>query len=102
VRDKLRSNWSVPVLRATLPEFQRTDDGTDLLAFRVAGAVPHRSVFVYLYGEDPDLIHYDLEDVAAETGEWDHAVARGSVRSVDELRAIVRGWLLGKSETGSG
>jgi hypothetical protein len=96
MRDNLRSNWSVPQLLAGLRDFHRTDHGGDLLAFRLAGAAPQRSVYVYLYGEDPDLIHFDLEDESAETGEWDHAVRRGSARSAEELRAIVCAWLCGE------
>src|SRR5262245_24763703 len=95
MKDKLRSNWSVSALLAELPAFRRVDGGADLLAFRLAGAVPQRSVYVYLYGEDPSLIHFDLEDESAETGQWDHAVRSGSVRSVEELRTVVGSWLNG-------
>ena len=93
VQDNLRSHWSVPELLAQLPDFRRVDDGSDLLAFRLAGAFPHRSVYVYLYGENPDLIHYDLEDESAPTEQWDHAVRRGSACSVGELREVVGSWL---------
>jgi hypothetical protein len=85
----------VSELLAELHDFRRGDDGSDLLAFRLVGASPHRSVYVYLYGEDPDLIHFDLEDELAETGQWDHAVRRGSARSVEELREAVGPWLHG-------
>jgi hypothetical protein len=93
MRDNLHSNWSLATLLAALPEFRRTDDGIDLLAFRLAGAIPQHSVYVYLYGGDPDLIHFDLEDESANTDEWDHAVRRGSARSIAELRAVVLAWL---------
>lgn len=93
MRDMLRTNWTIEPLVAALRDFRRTDDGTDLLAFRVAGRLPQRSVYVYLYGDNPDLINFDLEDEGVETGEWDHAVQRGSVRSVEELQKIVTRWL---------
>jgi len=93
MQDNLRSNWSVSALLAGLREFRRSDDGSDLLAFRVFGSIPHRFVFVYLYGNDPDLIHFDLEDESAKTAEWDYAVVRGSVRSLDELQDVVHSWL---------
>jgi hypothetical protein len=93
--NNLRSNWSVRNLLAELSEFQRTDDAGDNLAFRLVGAIPDRSVYVYLYGEDPDLIHFDLEDNSIATGEWDHAVRRDSVGTVAELRVIVCDWLHG-------
>ncbi len=93
MRDILQTNWSVEPLLETLRDFRRIDDGSDLLAFHVVGVAPQRAVFVYLYGEDPDLIHYDLEDEAVDTGEWDHAVERGSVCCSDELRAVVVRWL---------
>lgn len=93
MRDNLRSKWSVPQLLEALPDFARTDDGTDLLACRLVGAIPRHSVYVYLYGNDPGLIHDDLEDESAPPGEWDHAVTRGSARSAEELRSVVRLWL---------
>jgi hypothetical protein len=83
----------VSKLLAELRGFRRVDDGSDLLAFRLVGVFPQRSVYVYLYGENPDLIHYDLDDASAETGQWDHAVRRGSARSVEELREVVGSWL---------
>lgn len=95
MRNLLRTNWTIEPLLEALRDFRRTDDGTDLLAFRVAGDTPQRSVYVYLYGNDPDLINFDLEDDSVETGEWDHAVERGSVRSIDDLRAFVVRWLDG-------
>ena len=91
--DKLRTNWTIEPLVAALRDFRRTDDGTDLLAFRVADRVPRRSVYVYLYGDDPDRINFDLEDLGVETREWDHAVQRGSARSIEELRSVVARWI---------
>ena len=96
MRDNLYSNWSVSGLLAQLSDFRRADNGNDLLAFRLVGTLPYRSVYVYLYGEDPDLIRFDLEDESAPTGEWDHAVHRGSVRSVEELQSVVCSWLKGE------
>ncbi len=95
MRDNLRSNWSVPELLVELRDFRRADEGADLLAFRLVGALPQRSVYVYLYGENPELIHFDLEDESVPTGQWDHAVRRGSARSVEELREVVGSWLQG-------
>ena len=97
MRDNLHSNWTIQEILAILPEFRWIDDGGDLLAFRLAGVVPHRSVYVYLYGEDPRLISFDLEDESVETGEWDHAVKRGSVRSLKDLRTQVRAWLTARA-----
>jgi hypothetical protein len=93
MRDILRSNWSIAVILAELPEFRRIDDGTDLLAFRLAGAIPRRSAYVYVYGKDPDLIEFDLEDESVETGDWDHTVRRGSAQSIAELRTVLLAWL---------
>jgi hypothetical protein len=93
VKDNLRSNWTIEGLLTRLPAFRRVDDRGDGLAFRVAGVSPTRTAYVYLYGEDPDLIHYDLEDESVENGEWDHAVERGSVGSVEELCVVLQRWL---------
>jgi hypothetical protein len=93
VQDNLRSNWSVSELLAELRDFRRVDDGSDLLAFRLIGSYPQRSVYVYLFGENPDLIHFDLEDEFAQTGQWDHAVRRGWAGSVVELQEVVGSWL---------
>jgi hypothetical protein len=78
---------------AALPGLRRVDDGSDLLAFRLAGTSPTRSVYVYLYGGAPDLISFDLEDEAVESGTWDHAVVRGQTHSLAELRRAVVQWL---------
>jgi hypothetical protein len=91
--DGHHSNWTVPQVLTALPELRRVDDGSDLLAFRVIGASPNRAAYVYLYGGAPDLISYDLEDKAAETGEWDHALRRGSTDSLGELQEVVSAWL---------
>jgi hypothetical protein len=93
--DPLDSNWTVPQVLAALPGLRRVDDGDDLLAFRVAGACLTRTAYVYLYGGTPELISFDLEDEAVETGEWDHAVQRGQTRSLAELRAVVSEFLGG-------
>lgn len=69
MQSTLHSNWSVTNLLAELRDFRRIDDGTDLLAFRLVDALPMRSVYIYLYGEDPDLIHFDLEDESADADE---------------------------------
>jgi hypothetical protein len=78
---------------AGLPGVRRMDDGSDLLAFRAAGATPSRAVYVYLYGADANVIWFDLEDEAAGSREWDHAVERGQARTLAELRHKVLGWL---------
>lgn len=95
--DRLRSNWSVPRLLAALPHLKRLDDGTDLLACRLSGTVLNRSLYLYLYGDDPGLIHFDLEDASADRAEWDGAVERGGVRTLAELQTIASHWLLGAS-----
>jgi hypothetical protein len=89
----LHSNWTVPRVLAALPGVRRLDDGADLLAFRVAGASQTRTAYVYLYGGDPDLISFDLEDQAVESDAWDHAVRRGQTRSLADLTNAVLGWL---------
>ena len=93
--DFLKSNWSVSELYLTagLSGYERVDDGTDLLAFRVTGSVPYRFAYIYLYGPDPDSIYFDLEDESAETDEWDNAVVRGSVHSSQELFRALAEWL---------
>ncbi len=90
--DMLHSNWSVSTLLTALNEFRRIDEGADLLAFRLVGTIPGHAAYVYLYGEDPDMIYFDLEDDAS-TDEWDYAVRRGDVRSIEELVVVIRGWL---------
>ncbi len=91
--DSLDTNWALDEVLAAISGVRRVDDGVDLLAFRVAGASPTRTAYVYLYGSDPDTISFDLEDEAADTGEWDHAVRRGETRSLAELRDVVLDWL---------
>jgi hypothetical protein len=91
--DALHSNWTVSQVLAALRGVRRVDGGSDLLAFRVAGASPTRTAYVYLFGSDPGLISFDLEDQAAEIGEWDKAVQRGQTRSLAELAEVVSGWL---------
>lgn len=90
--DALHSKWTIPQVLAAFPDVVRVDSGGDLLAARVRGSIPTRTVYLYLYGNDPDAISFDLED-AADTTTWDHAVQRGQVRSLSELREIVTGWL---------
>lgn len=86
------SHWTTAGLAHSLREFRRLDDGTDNLAFSIAGDCANRSAYIYLYGDDPFSIHYDLEDASVDTGSWDHAVRRGSARSIEELRWIVSDW----------
>lgn len=100
MRDRLQSNGSVPQILEALQGYTRCDDGVDLLAFRLSGVVRHRRVYVYLYGDDPDLIHFDLEDRSAASEALDYAVRRGAVRSTDELLAVVRLWLGPARSTG--
>lgn len=90
--DKLRSNWEINDLLQHLPEYRHQDVG-GLLEYRLAGSHPTRTAYVYLYGENPNLIHYDLEDPTVDTGEWDHAVERGSVSSVEDLKSVLSRWL---------
>jgi hypothetical protein len=82
---------------AALPDVRRIDDEADLLAFRVAGASPTRAAYIYLYGDDPNVISFDLEDESVNTGEWDHAVRRAQTRSLAELREVVLDWLRGNT-----
>ncbi len=91
----LRSNWTIPQVLAELSGVRRIDDAIDLLAFRVAGSNPTRTVYVYLYGGDPDLISFDLEDETESAEELDHTVRRGHTRSLNELRSTVLEWLGG-------
>lgn len=87
------SNWTVHGLLARLPEFRRVDRGTELLAFRLAGDAPGRTVYVQLYGEDPTAIHFDLEDLNATFPEWDRTPEQGSVTSIGDLALVLRWWL---------
>ncbi len=89
------SNWTVHGLLAELPGFRRVDHGTELLAFRLAGDSPGRTVYVYLYGEDPAAINFDLEDSGDCPPGWDQSPERGSVRSAGDLSLVVRWWLAG-------
>jgi hypothetical protein len=90
--DALHSNWTIPQVLAAFPGVVRVDSGDDLLAARVRGSIPTRTVYLYLYGDDPDAIFFDLEDTTLSTA-WDHAVHRGQVQSLSELREIVTDWL---------
>jgi len=92
--DPLQSNWSIPEVLAAVPNYRRTDDGVDLLACRIAGEHEGRAVYLFLYGADPDSIHYDLEESTAVTNErWDGATESGSVNNLAVLPVIVRQWL---------
>ena len=91
--DPLTTNWSLDTLLGSLPGLRRVDDGGDLLAFRVAGTHPTRTAYVYLYASGRDTISFDLEDERVETGEWDHAVSRGTTESLDELQHRIVSWL---------
>lgn len=93
MKKTMGSTWTVAGLAHCLREYRRIDDGTDNLSLSIEGDFPHRSVYIYLYGEDPDLIHYDLEDMSIDNGSWDHAVRRGSARSIEELRWIINDWV---------
>jgi hypothetical protein len=37
MHDPLHSHWTVPQVIAALPELRRLDEGSDLLAFQMAG-----------------------------------------------------------------
>ena len=87
------TDWSVEQLLAALPEYERLDDGTDLLAFIVRGREAGHTAYIYLFGQGRQTISYDLEDWSRETGEWDHAVERGSVTTIEDLTRICRRWL---------
>lgn len=89
----LESKWHIDELLESLANVQRIDDGGDLLAFRVAGTHPARSAYVYLYGDDPAAIHYDLEDASQGAAEWDQAVHRGDVWTTQDLSDVVHRWL---------
>ena len=47
------SQYSVHGRLAKLSGYRRVDRGGEMLAFRVAGDSPARSVYIYLYGDDP-------------------------------------------------
>jgi len=87
------SNWSVAGLLLKLPRFRRVDKGGELLAFRLAGNTPGRTVYVYLYGEDPSAIHFDLEQETPPNQAFDLEPEHGSAWSVGDLALILRWWL---------
>ena len=87
------SNWSVHGLLDKLHGYRRIDRGGELLAFRLAGNSPSRSVYVYLYGEDPGAIHFDLEDSSPVRPDWEQPPEHGSVWSAGDLELVVRWWL---------
>jgi hypothetical protein len=87
------SRWSVHGLLTTLNGYRRVDRGSEALAFRVVGDSPARSVYVYLYGDDPAAIHFDLEDSTELRPGWDQPPERGSVWSAGDLALVVRWWL---------
>ena len=87
------SKWSVPGLLARLSGYRRVDQGREALAFRVVGDSPMRSVYVYLYGDDPDAIHFDLEDTTEQLPGLEQPPEHGSVWSDGDLALVVRWWL---------
>lgn len=87
------SLYSVHGLLAKLPGYRRVDRGGEVLAFRVAGDSPARSVYIYLYGDDPAAIHFDLEDSTELRPGWNQPPERGSVWSAGDLALVVRWWL---------
>lgn len=93
MKDNLDSNWEISTILESLPESRRVDDGRDLLACGVKGAHASRTAYIYLYGENPDEISYDLEDIASDSKEWDSAVHRGKTESLEELCKRVQQWL---------
>jgi hypothetical protein len=50
-------------------------------------------VYIYLYGGQPDLIHFDLEDPTSNGNEWDAAIGRGSTRTTERLLEVAHMWL---------
>jgi len=89
----LESNWCIDELITALTGFSRTDDGTDLFAFRLASPNSDRSIYIHLYGRR-DLISFDLEDPTAGSDVWDYAVTRGAVSDVPHLVSMATAWLL--------
>lgn len=88
-----RSSWAIDKILHLFSGYQRVDDGTDTLAARVVSNSSNRRMYFYLYGEDPALIHFDLEDPDADTHEWDGAVGRGTVKNPANLLTVARTWL---------
>ena len=93
------SNWTVSGLLSKLPRFRRVDLGAEHLAFRLAGNTPGRTAYVYLYGEDPADIHFDLEEDAAPAQSVEIDPEHGSVRSDGDLALVLRWWLTELAET---
>jgi hypothetical protein len=91
--DTLQSDWDVRELLAELAQYTRADDGSDLLAFRIKGSSSARTMYIYLYGGQPDLIHFDLEDPTSNGNEWDAAIGRGSTRTTERLLEVAHMWL---------
>jgi hypothetical protein len=87
------SDRDVGEILSVLHEHPRLDSGVDRLAFRIGSRSSDRAMYVYLYGSDSAQIHFDLEDPAAETEQWDGAVARGSVTTIERLALVAREWL---------
>ena len=88
-----RSNWTVDGLLTKLPRFRRVDGGGDLLAFRLAGASPGRTAYVYLSADEPAAIHFNLDDAGAKSLSSDPTAERGSVDSASDLSLVLRWWL---------
>jgi hypothetical protein len=88
-----RSNWDVRDLLSELAQYRRIDDGADPMAFRIRSSSSARTMYVYLYGGQPDLIHFDLEDPSSPSVEWDAAVGRGSAKTKGRLLEVARTWL---------
>jgi hypothetical protein len=91
--DALRSNWEAQDLLSELARYPRADDGTDRMAFRIKSTSSARTMYVYLYGGQPDLIHFDLEDPTSDAVEWDAAVGRGSAGTKERLLEVAHLWL---------
>ncbi|MBL8740106.1 MAG: hypothetical protein JNK04_03395 [Myxococcales bacterium] len=89
-----KSSWHVDQLLAALSQFDRIDDAADDLAFRIGAPSAQRTMYVHLYGGDPWLIHFDLEDPTQAPTSWDHRISSGAVEDVESLRTMAEAWLV--------
>ena len=99
MRLTVSTKWTIDsILKALNADgciYKRVDEGADMLACRLVGVAGHHYVYINLYSSKTQIT-YDLEDDRASGVDWDHAIERGKVSGIDELRRLCDAWLNGK------
>lgn len=90
ITEKIRQFIAKEISEAS--ETDRAEASVCTLSFQ-SKAYPERHIWIDTASED---IRIDLEDWQDES-EWDNAVARITVESIEEVVDIVKTWLLGEN-----